>query len=65
MEGVSQQRDRFYFKIEFRGRSKTTFTKRRGVGSPKMSTFCQRLQGRKFNGGGRWSKKPKSCQRSL
>ena len=40
--------------------------KRRGVGGPKMFTFCQHLYHRKCQrrelGG---QKKPKSCQRSL
>jgi hypothetical protein len=38
-----------------------------GVGSPKMSTFCQRLIGKKCQRmvvGRRWSKKPKTCQRT-
>ena len=43
----------FKFKIEFRGCSKTTFTKRRGVGtSPKMSQlFVNVYKVENVNGG--------------
>ena len=49
-----------------RGHSQTTFTRGGGVGGPKMSTFCQRSQGRKCQRRGVCGqKRPKSCQRSL